>query len=268
MAINYNADKDSKAWLVGGTLYWTELDENDKPVGGYRSLGFCDSVDLAAEQTTVDLYASLNGARNKVRSVITENNTTLSIVLRDAQPENVGLILFGDAIQNAEAAATVETITANLGKNVPLSGVVKDLATVSITDVGGTTTYLAGENFVVNNGSVFFLEDQTGATNPITDLESVEVTYDKLAEAVIEGFTKSEVTGALYFEGENLAEKGEIVKVWIHKVSLTPAASYQVYATEDFGSFQIDGSALSSQNSDIPSGKSKIYKEVREVRSS
>lgn len=265
MAINYKADAESKAWLVGGTLYWSEIDENDKPVGGFRSLGYCDSVDLSAEQTTVDLYASLNGSRNKVRSVITENNTSISLVLRDGQAKNTSLILFGDAIANVEATAHEETIVAELGKTVPLQKIYKDPSAVVVTSSDGSKNYVAGENYVMNNGSIYFIEDQTGATDQIAAKDEIKVSGDVLAEEVIEGFTHSEKTGCLYFEGENLAEKGEIVKVWIYKVSLTPAASYQIYSSEDFGSFQLDGSALSSKNSDIAAGKSKIYKEVRQV---
>lgn len=264
MAINYGADAESKAWLVGGTLYWTDLDANDKPTGGYRSLGYCDSVDLSADQTTVDLYASLNGARNKVRSVITENNTSISIVLRDGQAENIGLILFGDATESAAASAKEEIIVAELGKTIPLQSIFKDPSAVVVTNKDASKNYVKDVNYVMNNGSIFIKKDQ-GTGDVITAKDELKITGDVLAESVIEGFTKSEVSGGLYFEGENLAEKGEIVKVWVHKVSLTPASSYQVYSSEDFGSFQIDGASLSSQNSDIGSGKSKIYKEVRQV---
>lgn len=264
MAINYNSNKESKGWLVGGQAYWTDIDENDKPTGGYRSLGVVDSVDLSADQTTADLYSSASGQRQKFRSVITETNTELSIVLRDGMAKNVALILFGEAIENAEALATVENITAYLGKTIPLSGVCKDTTAVTVTATGGTPAYVAGDNFVVNNGSIFILEDQTGAGDQITDADELVVTYDKVAEDVIEGFVETAKTGAIYFEGENLSEDGEIVKVWIHKVTLTPTDSYQIMATEDFGSFQINGSALLSNDPSIPSGKSKIYKEVRQ----
>lgn len=262
---NTNAQKDSKSWLVGGTLYAYDLNSSDVQSSRARSLGFCDGVDLTSEVSKVSLYASNFGPRAKVRENVIEQNVNISIILRDTQPENVAMALFGSTSDQVAEVAKSETALAYTNGILILDSLIDSLGTAPVlTDTAtGLVTYELGatKNYVLNEGSIWINEDQSGATTPIVDGESIDVVYDTIATTTIEGFEDSSKTVGLYFEGENISENGELVKVEIYKVSLDPTDNYSILSSEDYVTLTINGSVLASNNS---KGNSKYYREVRQ----
>lgn len=262
MVKNNFAQKDSKAWLVGGSLYAYDINSNDEQISRARSLGYCDGIDLTTEVSKVSLYSSNFGPRSKVRENVIETNVSLQIILRDTQPENVAMALFGSSSVVSEAVSKVEMQPAFLNGLVILDGFIDDVNSVQVTDEAGTTVYLVDENFVINNGSIYILEDQISATNPIVDGQIVKITYDTIKTTVIEGFEDSSKLVGLYFEGENLAESGELVKVEIYKVSLDPTDNYSILSGEDYVTLTINATVLASNKA---KGTSKYYRETRQA---
>lgn len=255
---NYGATDKSKSWLVGGTLYAYDLNSDDAQASGLRSLGFCEGVDLTFETTTIDLYSSNFGPRAKVRENITEQNVSVSIILRDVQPENAALALFGSSSQAIAETGVVETVKAYVGSPTPLEGII-DLsgAAVLVTDVGATVTYVEGTDYEVNEGSIFILSGGS-----IVDESDIEVTYDKVATATIEGLLEAVKEVGLYFEGSNISENDEVVKVDIYKVSLNPTDNYSLVSSEDYVTLTLNGAVLQSKDS---KGTSKYYREIRQT---
>ena len=223
---NTNAQKDSKSWLVGGTLYAYDLNSNDIQSGRARSLGFCDGVDLTSEVSKVSLYASNFGPRAKVRENVIEQNVNLSIILRDTQPENVAMALFGSTSEQTAQVGKVETALGFKDGILILDSLIDLTGTAPVvTDESGVTTYVVGTDYVLNEGSIYILE-----TSTITD-------------------------------GENISENGELVKVEIYKVSLDPTDNYSILSSEDYVTLTINGSVLASNNA---KGNSKYYRETRQ----
>lgn len=259
---NYNATKNSKTWMVGGSTYLYPLDSNDVQNGKMFSIGYCIAVDLAFETEKVDVSAANNGANTVVNEVVTSNKMNLTLTLRDVQPENVAIAMFGEASSHAAEVGRIETQQAYAGGTMKLDRFIDPEGTAPvITSEDGGTTYVVDENYILNEGSVYWLEDQTGATNPLVD-GNVKVTYDALKGIDIDALTDSNKVFGLYFEGENIAEQGELVKVNMFKVSLDPTENYNVMSTEDFATLTLGGTVLESKA--VTSG-SKFYKETRQV---
>lgn len=244
---NFRSDVDSIGWLTNGTLYFAILDANDNIASGYESMGLIDAVDVSFEVTKIDLYGSLKSARSKFHTVTTEKNGTISLTFRNFAASNVAKYCYGDLTEVAGATGVTETITAYLGKTVPLAGVIE--GNVVLTD--GANTLEEGKNYEVNEGSIYFYTtaEQTalGAANNVAELASVEVEYDSKDVKSIEAFTKDSLKVALYFEGRNIADNNKNQnKVWMHVVELNPA-TLPLLSTEDFGSITVDGSLLASK---------------------
>lgn len=259
MAIkNYGATDKSKSWLVGGTLYAYDLDSNDAQQGKARSLGFCEGIDLSFETSEIALYSSNFGPRAKVRENIIEQNVNIQIILRDVSPENAALALFGTSTSNTAAVGVVETHTAYLGGIVALDGIIDAEGTApTVTSDDGGTDYTEGTDYEVNQGSIYILE-----TGTITDAEVIKVTYDQIATETVEGILDAVKQVGLYFEGENISENGEIVKVDIYKVSLSPTDNYSIMSSEDFVTLTLNGAVLESK---AAKGTSKYYREIRQA---
>lgn len=255
---NYGATEKSKSWLVGGTLYAYDLASNDTQNGKARSLGFCEGIDVSFETSEIPLYSSNYGPRAKVRENIIEQNVNIQIVLRDVSPENAALALFGSTSSVSAAAGVVETHTAYLGGVVALDGIIdKEGTALEVTNEAGDETFVEGTDYEVNEGSIFILE-----TGTITDAEVIKITYDQIATEVVEGILNSVKEVGLYFEGENISENGEVVKVDIYKVSLSPTDNYSIMSSEDYVTLTLNGAVLESK---AAKGTSKYYREIRQA---
>lgn len=261
--INFEADKFSEASLNGGTLYVTALNATtDAPEGGYRSLGYCDGVEIAASDETVDLKSSLTGPRSTAVKALLERTLNVTITLRDVQPENLALALAGTVSAAAAEAGRVETGVAYLGKLLPLDFSIDESGTAPVvTDDTGATTYEEGLNYVLNKGSIVVLADQTGATNPIADGDELEITYDANKSQIVQGYTESGVNVGLYFEGFNQANDNATFKGWMHKVYLSPSSNYSLLSTDDFATLTIEGELLASR-AISGAGASKFFKQT------
>ncbi len=260
--INYEADRLSEASLNGGTLYVSALDANDKPVGGWRSVGYCDGIEVEAADETVELKSSLQGARATAEKALLERELTTNITLRDVQPDNLALGLAGTVTAAAAEVGRVETGVAYLGKPTPLDFSIDETGTAPVvTDDTGTTTYELGLNYVLNKGSVYFLVDQSGAAVPIVDGDEIEVTYDANKSNVVQAYTESGVNVAFYFEGFNQARGNSTYQAWMHKVSLDPAATYALQSTDDFTTLTVTGTLLASKFIQ-EAGASKFFKQT------
>ncbi len=259
---NYNANKHSEGWLVGGQIYGAYKNSAGVQIGKMRSFGFCDSVDITNEVTKAALYASPTGPRQKVREVNTLTDYNIQIVLRDTQPENVALSLKGEVTEKMKVTGDIDYVLAFAGGVSKVDGFF-DLTTTApvVTDEDGSVTYVEGMNYVVNDGSIYILEDQSGADDPIVEGEVIKVVSDKIKVVTIDAYTGEGNYLELYFEGENLSE-GQKVKVEIFTVQLDPTDNYSIMSSEDFVTLTLNGSLLADFTR---KDGSKYYKETRQA---
>lgn len=113
---------------------------------------------------------------------------------------------------------------------------------------------MAESSYRVSGGSIEF-----DLAAGFIDGAEVTVVYAAKASTRLEGLINSNVNVQIIFEGMNLGEEDQAVKVTHHKVSLSPAAQRQLITT-DWGDQEIKGTLLASK-AVSGSGLSKLFKE-------
>lgn len=162
------------------------------------------------------------------------------------------LALFGKVTEDiAETGATV-TAKAYKGRSIIVDGIIAAVTSVKIT--GDAEVLVAGTDYVVSNGSIYF-----PATSSVVDGDTVDVVYDKAAVRRIEGMVTTGVNVMLVFDGVNMAASDTPVKVTYLKVALSPAAQRQLLSS-DYADQEIKGT-LQVSKAVTGSGLSKMFKE-------
>ncbi|WP_426212509.1 hypothetical protein [Pseudomonas sp. TWR2-1-1] len=256
MSLGFNAPDTTIGWIANGGLLITKLDANDNPVGGYFNVGQASSAVLALSSDKVEMQDMVYGTLGVAKSKIIKNSAELTINLKSFSPEVMELALFGKVTEDiAETGATARA-KAYKGRSIIVEGIIAAVTSVKIT--GDEDMLVAGDDYIVSNGSIFF-----PGTSSVIDGDEVDVVYDKVAVRRIEGMVNTGVNVGIIFDGVNLAESDTPVKVSYHKVSLSPAAQRQLLSS-DYADQEIKGTLLVSK-AVIGSGLSKMFKEEHVV---
>lgn len=140
--------------------------------------------------------------------------------------ENWALACAGEAHEVAAGSVTVaEVVKGYKGATVRLAHPPSNIDLV--TNVGGTTTYVAGTDYVMSAGGLEFPD-----TSTITEAADLKVTYDYAAYTRIEGAVSSGVELELWFEGLNEADADAPVLVDLWRVSMPAAEEVALIGTE------------------------------------
>lgn len=173
-----------------------------------------------------------------------------SINMLSWSKENWALAVAGTVADVAGATITDEEITGYLETTVPLAFPPATITTV--TNVGGTITYVAGTDYERTASGLYFPEGST-----IVDAAGLEVTYTSAAHSRIEAAMQTSSELELLFEGLNEAESnaGAVVNLW--RVSV-PSAEQLSLIGEDFGEFKFTAESLADATKG--SGVSAFYR--------
>ncbi|MBC7204535.1 MAG: hypothetical protein H5U29_13680 [Pusillimonas sp.] len=183
------------------------------------------------------------------KSRVIKNTGELTINAKDFNVEVMKLALFADAIKDAAATEKTWTGSAYLGRSIVVPGMI---ASVTSITVGGEV--LDESLYRVSGGSIEF-----DLAAGFIDGAEATVLYATKASTRLEGLINSNVNVQIIFEGVNLGEEDQAVKVTYHKVSLSPAAQRQLITT-DWGDQEIKGTLLASK-AVAGAGISKMFKE-------
>ncbi|MBX8497802.1 hypothetical protein [Pseudomonas cichorii] len=183
------------------------------------------------------------------KSRVIKNTGELTINSKDFNVEVMKLALFADAIKDAAATEKTWAGKAYLGRSVVVPGMIASVTSITI---GGEV--LDESAYRVSGGSIEF-----DLTAGFIDGAEATVVYASKASTRLEGLINSNVNVQIIFEGVNLGEEDQAVKVTYHKVSLSPAAQRQLITT-DWGDQEIKGTLLASK-AVSGSGLSKLFKE-------
>jgi hypothetical protein len=202
---------------------------------GELYLGNTPEWNVSAEADMLDHFGSDRGIREKDASETLQVNRTGSVITDNISAQNVAYFFFGttDPFTVAGGAIAAESYgPVTLGRSYQLGVTstnpvgVQQVSLVSVTDVGGTTTYVEGEgnDYVVDLalGRIQILEG--GA---ITAAEMLEISYTVTGytvERVISG--GKPIEGALRYIEYNPAGKS---RIWVMpRVKLSPNGDYNL----------------------------------------
>ncbi|MDF4819797.1 hypothetical protein P3547_19920 [Vibrio parahaemolyticus] len=249
-----NTPDNTVGYIGNGAMLLSVLDENDKPTHFYN-VGQVSSASISLSQETATIKDTMSGSLSDAQSAVIGTSAEASLSLASFDPEMLALALFGEKNEDAAETGKTQTFNVKLGYSAVVEGIIKEVTSIVRTSDSADVT----ENFIVSNGSLFAVKDQSGFTNALVDGDELTITYDTHAVDRVEGFVASSVNVALVFDGINVARSGRPVKVTYHKVQLSPTTARQLISTE-YGSHEITGKLLASK-AITGTGLSKLFKE-------
>ncbi len=238
----------SIGWLGNGAILIAKLDAHDKPIGGFYAVAYSSSAVLALTSDKVETQDTTYGTLSTAKSKVIKNNGELTITAKDFNPEVMKLALFAD-IKDSAAVEKTWTGSVFLGRSVVVPGMIAAVASVT---VGGEP--LEEDLYRVSGGSIEF-DSAAG----FVDGAEATVIYSTRAATRLEGLINSNMNVQIVFEGFNLGNDDQSVKVTYHKVALSPAAQRQLLSA-DWADQEIKGTLLASRAVN-GTGLSKLFKE-------
>jgi len=173
-----------------------------------------------------------------IESVSLAQPADFTATLTEVNKETLAIALLGTSAALTQASGTVsnEAVTASLDKWVQLSKTA--VSSVVVTNSAGTTTYVAGTDYVVNTRLGMIKALSTGAITAAQAL-LVDFSHASVAGTRISGGTSSEVRARFKFDGVNLADQLPCI-VTVHEAVIS-AASALDFLSNDFAKVEMPG---------------------------
>lgn len=250
MALTYSQNKYT---IPRGRVFFNPINTATDEYLGELYMGNCPSLGLSIETEKAEHYSSETGLREKDASVVLEVKRTGSLTCDNMSGTNVALFLSGSTgtITQAGASVTDEVIDVipgryyqlGLGSSTPVGA--RKVSAVVVTNSAGTTTYVAGTDYLLDadRGRLQIL-----ATGTIVAGE-IKVDYTKAAttwEGIRSG-AAGELLGALRIVSNNAT--GDQRDFYMPRVSLVPSGEIPVIADgTDFAQMTFDADVLKPAN--------------------
>ncbi|AGH31467.1 hypothetical protein LOKG_00031 [Loktanella phage pCB2051-A] len=219
--------------LGRGEVWFDQYAPGTLNTTGELYLGNTPEWNVSAEADMLDHYGSDRGIREKDASETLQVNRTGSVITDNISAENVAYFFFGttDPFTVAGGAIAAESYgPVTLGRSYQLGVTptnpvgVQQVSLVSVTDVGGTTTYVEGTDYEVDLdlGRIQIL-----VGGDIDDTDMLEISY------TVTGYTIDRIiSGGVPIEGQlryieyNPAGKS---RIWVMpRVKLSPNGDYNL----------------------------------------
>ena len=221
-------------FLGSGTIYAKQY---GAAAARYRPIGNASQLQLAIEENQLRLNDFQNPGGGVACIVSRITQLTANVTAHNINGENLALAFFGSASSIPTAAVVDESQQAFLDSLVPLENV--GPTSVVVTDSGAATTYDEGTDYTVKPGGIFIPEDST-----IADDSAILVDYSHPDYQRVGALTDSAPELSLVFDGLNEADEGRPVRITLHRVKFSPAASTDIIG-EDFAGLQLPAELLS-----------------------
>lgn len=221
------------------------------------SVGNCSELTFnhGTEKKSLADFTSAGGGTANSLERITE--VTLAIKAHDVNAANLALGALGDTSAVSAGAVTNEPHEGYKNGLVPFDFVPDTGASITVTNVAGTTTYVEGTDYVVNGAGIYILPGGTIA-DATPGTPNLHVDYTKKAVSVVEAMVATAQEYKLVFVGLNEAQSGKQVVVTVHRFK--PGAAQNIaYLGDDYASLDLPGEAL-SDSAIAGAGLSKFYK--------
>lgn len=250
MALTYSQNKYT---IPRGRVFFNPINTATDEYLGELYMGNCPSLGLSIETEKAEHYSSETGLREKDASVVLEVKRTGSLTCDNMSGTNVALFLSGSTgtITQAGASVTDEVIDVipgryyqlGLGVSTPVGA--RKVSAVAVTNSAGTTTYVAGTDYLLDadRGRLQILTTGTIVAGDI------KVDYTKAAttwEGIRSG-AAGELLGALRIVSDNAT--GDQRDFYMPRVSLVPSGEIPVIAEgTDFAQMTFDADVLKPAN--------------------
>lgn len=222
--------------IARGRAYFDPYDANER-LTGEIDLGNCPGITITISTEKKDHYSSQTGLRQKDKTWNLQVDRTGTLTCDNFSPSNAALWLSGTVETKTQAATPVadELRSVIPGRQYQLGATaanplgVRNVTDVTVKNEAGTTTYVAGTDYNVDQatGRVQIIESGSIVAG------NVKFGYTPVAasfEAVKSG-AKAELTGALRVVSDN--PDGNNRDWYLPKVTLTPNGDLALIAEGD-----------------------------------
>lgn len=225
---------------------------------GRRFIGNCPSFNLSVESEIFEHVSSTSGIQTTDLKVTKSTKFSGQIVCDDMQPENMALFLVGSQATLSQVATPVtnEAIVVNkgfhfqLGLTVSNKVGIRDVTSVVVTDVAGTTTYVLNTDYKLDADSGMIYIISGGA---ITNGQTIHVDYTPTAGSrpYIQSGDSGSLQGEIFFVSDNA--NGDNRDVRIPLATISPSGEMPFITADDIGAitFDIGPSTLDSATKQI-----------------
>jgi hypothetical protein len=224
--------------LGKGKIYLRARNRNNLAtfIGGLRYIGNTPEFNLALEASTLDHFDSDNGIRVKDKSVTLEVNTTGSYICDNIDADNLAIFFLGTS---STVTQTVATVTAEahtvspgyyykLGESNNTAPV--NISAVVVTGVGGTPTYVAGDDYNINLTNSL-LEIVVGGAIAINTPIEVDYSVPAASLSRVES-GQDDFVGELFFEATN--PEGKLTNYTLPYVKISPNGDFALNSDTDW----------------------------------
>ena len=212
---------------------------------GRRFIGNCPSFNLSVESEIFEHVSSTSGIQTTDLKVTKSTKFSGQIVCDDMQPENMALFLVGSQATLSQVATPVtnEAIVVNKGRHFQLGLTVsnkvgiRDVTSVVVTDVAGTTTYVLNTDYKLDADSGMIYIISGGA---ITNGQTIHVDYTPAAgsRTLVESGTGGAIDAELFFVADNA--NGDDRDLRIPLCSIAPSGELPFITADELGSMTFD----------------------------
>lgn len=173
-----------------------------------------------------------------IETVALQQPADLSVDLTEVNRESLAIALLGTtaALSQTSGTASNEAITAKLDKWVPLSKA--SVSSVVVTNVAGTTTYVAGVDYIVNPQLGWVKALTGGAITEGLGLH-VDFAYGTITGSEIKGATQAQLRARFKLDGINFADNTPVI-VTVHEAVIAADAAFD-FLSDEFATVTMPG---------------------------
>ncbi len=207
---------------------------------GLEFIGNVSELMLNPQTEKIEHMESQTGYNSIDKVIERALKVELSMTTDSMASENLARMVFGKLTKNAIATVTAENHKAYIGKLLILNNINVTIFT-SLTNVAGTTTYVAGTDYEVVDLAAGMVKILAGA---ITDGLDVRANYAVGASETVAAFGTPNTEYWLRFNGLNSAEDDNPVIIDCFKVRFAPASDVPMINNDGFAEYKQSGSCL------------------------
>lgn len=215
-----------------------------------RDVGNASGVKIDIEQETKSL-PNYRGGGGNAAEVTKVKSVKLSMTLNTFSNANLALALRGQIEALAAAVVTDETVIAVHDGLADTTRMIDVAQAVTVKDTTGTTTYIAGEDYIVSASGIRVL-----STGDIVSGAGIKVSYTAAVGSALQALVESGQEVKVVVDGINDSD-GKAWSLKFYKWKPSPTAGLELIG-DDFGSFDIEGGVL-ADGSIVAAGKSKFF---------
>ena len=243
---------DLSRGLLQGVLSIANRDFNGDRTSGYRDLGQVDMFTIDPKPKFEDVMDSRESPAGTIDHVLVEVDFAAKIRALDISMKNWALANYAEFSASEDAATGFsETVTLYNGMKTPLSHM-----GVSNVVVSGA---VLGTDYTLNAASGTLNVLASSTTIPDGTPLTTTVTYDYAAyNGIVEAFTVPQKYFSLYFEGINVSQGGQPVKINVWQWTPDPVKVLNLIDKKHVN-LEIEGKMLKDETI-TTEGLSKYYK--------